>query len=86
MIRAVLSQVFDGKERPISFFSKVLTKTQRNWSVVEKEIYALIMGCQQYRQYLLGKPFELITDHKPLQFLKNIKIPSATIAKWLMQL
>ena len=49
-------------------------------------MYALLMGCQQYRQCLLGKLFELITDHKPLQFLKNIKIPSAKIARWLMQL
>ena len=85
-IGAILGQVFDGKERPISFFSKVLTKQQHNWSVREREMYALLMGCQQYRQYLLGKTFELITDHKPLKFLKNIKIPSAKIARWLMQL
>ena len=85
-IEAVLSQVFDGKERPISFFSKVLMKQQRNWSVTEREMYALLTGCQQYRQYFLGKPFELIADHKPLQFLKSIKIPSAKIARWLMQL
>ena len=85
-IGAVLSQVVNGKERPISFFSKVLSKQQRNWTVTERELYALLMGCQHYRQYLLGKQFELISDHKPLLFLKNIKIPSAKIARWLMQL
>ena len=67
-IGAVLCQVINGKERPISFFSKVLTKQQCNWSVTERVMYALLMGCQQYRKYLLGRPFELIMDHKPINF------------------
>ena len=53
---------------------------------MDRELYALLMGCQHYRQYLLGKQFELISDHKPLEFLKNNKIPCAKIARWLMQL
>ncbi len=47
-IGAVLSQVVDGKERPISFYSKVLTKQQRNWSVTEREMYAVLIGCKRF--------------------------------------
>ena len=36
VIGAVLSQVAEKKERPRAFFSKVLTKQQRNWSVTER--------------------------------------------------
>ena len=48
-IGAVLSQVVNGKERPTSFFSKVLSKQQRNWTVTERELYALLIGYQQCR-------------------------------------
>ena len=85
-IGAVLSQVVEKKERPIAFFSKVLTKQQRNWSVTERELYAVVMGCQAYRQYLLGRPFEIITDHRPLVWVRNLKNPSAKVFRWLLQL
>ena len=85
-IGAVLSQIVDKKERPIAFFSKVLTKQQRNWSVTERELYAVVMGCQTYRQYLLGRHFEIITDHRPLVWMRNLKNPSAKVFRWLLQL
>ena len=85
-IGAVLSQVVDKKERPIAFFSKVFTKQRRNWSVIEIELYAVVMECQAYRQYLLGRYFEIITDHRPLVWMRNLKNPSAKVVRWLLQL
>ncbi|GMH42995.1 hypothetical protein BSKO_10917 [Bryopsis sp. KO-2023] len=53
-VGAVLSQVVDNKERPVFFFSRVMTTAEKNYSVTEKEGLALIAGLQKFRVYLLG--------------------------------
>jgi hypothetical protein len=86
-IGAVLSQLDeDGKEKPIAFASKVLSKTERKWTETERELFALDHFVIHFKQYLYGQPFELISDHKPLVWLRTMKNPSPKLARWLMQL
>jgi hypothetical protein len=40
-IGAYLSQIIDGVEHPVYFISKFLVKEQLNWSVPEKECFAI---------------------------------------------
>lgn len=65
---AILSQIEEGKEKPISYASRVLTKAEKNYSQIQKEATAIIFGIRRYHQYLYGRsePFVLRTDHKPL--------------------
>lgn len=56
----------DGTERPIANVSKILTDTQRNYSQVQKEALAIIFGLKKFYQYLYGRKFVLVTDHRPL--------------------
>ena len=53
-------------EKPIAFASKALTKTQANYSNIEREALGLVHGVQRYHTYLYGKSFNAFTDHKPL--------------------
>jgi len=46
--------------------SKVLSKHQRNWAIIEKELLAISWGCKKLRCFLLGRPFVVRTDHAPL--------------------
>ena len=62
-ISAVLAQVQDGKERPISYASKHLTPAEKKLSVTEKELLAVVYGTKQFRCYLYGRKFTLVTDH-----------------------
>ena len=50
-ICAVLSQVFDGKERVIAYASKTLTKAERRYCVTRKELYALVHFVKYFRHY-----------------------------------
>ncbi len=56
----------DGTERPIGYASRTLNKAERNYSQLEKEGLSCVFGIKWFHAYLLGHPFNLITDHKPL--------------------
>ena len=47
-IGAVLSQVQDGKERPISFVSKALNSKQKQYCTTQKELLAVVAFTQHY--------------------------------------
>ena len=84
---AVLSQLDEeGRERPISFASRILSKVERKWGVTEREAFAIVWSVNYFRAYLLGNKFELITDHRPLTYLRTLKNPTPKIARWLLQL
>lgn len=71
-IGVVLSHVLaDGSERPIAFASKTLDKHQVRYSQIEKEGLAIVFGVKRFHQYLYGRKFTLVTDHKPLVSIFN---------------
>lgn len=81
----VLSQVQDGKERPIAFGSRTLNKAEENYSTTEKEALAIAWAVEKYRPYLHGNKFTLVTDHKPLVFIKNAT-KNSKILRWRLNL
>ena len=85
-IGGVLSQIQDGKERPISFASKVLNSAQRDYCTTRKELLAVVMFTRHFRHYLLGRVFLIRTDHASLVWLMRFKHPSGQLARWLTEL
>ena len=86
-IGAVLSQVnSNGHDMPISFASRVLSKTEKKWSVTERELLAIIWALSQFREYVYGRHFKLYTDHLPLTWLKTCKTPTPRMHRWILQL
>lgn len=85
-IGAVLSQGPDGQDRPIAYASRTLNKSESNYSTTEKELLAIIFGCKNFRPYLYGRKFRIITDHRPLKWLFNHKDPSSKLQRWRLKL
>lgn len=85
-IGAELSQIQEGKEKSISFSSKVLTPAQRKYCTTRKELLAIVTFTRQYRHYLLGRPFIVRTDHNSLTWLLNFKNVEGQLARWIEEL
>ena len=67
-IGAVLSQGPVGKDRPIAYASRTLSKTEERYSATEKEFLAIVWAVNHFRPYLYGRKFKMFTDHQPLTF------------------
>ena len=89
---AVLSHIYpDGTERPIAYASRTLTSSERNYAQLEREALSLVFGIKKFHQYLYGREFQLLTDHKPLTTILGPKtgIPSlaaARLQRWALLL
>jgi len=60
---AVLSHRFpDGKDKPIAFTSRTLTKSEQGYSQIDKEALALVYGVKYFHQFLYGRKFVLRTE------------------------
>jgi hypothetical protein len=85
-IGAVLSQKQDGREVVISYGSRVLSKSERNYCVTRRELLAMVWFTEYYKHYLLGKKFLLRTDHGSLRWLFQFREPEGQLARWLEKL
>ena len=85
----IMHRYSNGLEKPIAFASKTLTDTELKYSQIEKEGLSIIFGVKKFHQYLAGRSFELITDHRPLLSIFNPAkgIPTTTVnrlARWAL--
>ena len=83
-VGAVISHVLpNGSEHPIAFASRTLSPSECNYAQIEKEALALIFGVKKFHQYLYGRKFILVTDHKPLKAKKGIpSLAAARLQHW----
>ena len=51
---------------PVAYASRSMTETERRYAQIEKEALAVAWSCEKFRDYILGRCFEIETDHKPL--------------------
>lgn len=88
----LLQQQEDSTYRPIAYGSRALSETERKYAQIEKESLAIVFGCEHFHMYLYGRPFELETDHRPLEHIYKAKAsnpgkpPPARIERWKLRL
>ena len=65
----------DGQ--PIAYASKSLTDTETRYANIERELLASVFTCQRFNTYMLGRPFTVESDHKPLEMIHQKSLVSA---------
>ena len=84
---AVLSQKDErGLEHAVAYASRSLNKAERNYTTTEQECLAVVWAVKQFRVYLHGKGFEVVTDHAALKWLLNHCTPRGRLTRWIVQL
>jgi hypothetical protein len=62
----LLGAVITQDNRPIAFFSRILSKTQQKYSVTEIELLAIVETLKEFKGMLWGQNIKVYTDHKNL--------------------
>ncbi|CAM5111196.1 unnamed protein product [Natator depressus] len=86
-VGAVLMQKGPDQEfHPVVFLSKKLSERESNWSVSEKECYAIVYALEKLRPYVWGWRFHLQTDHAALQWLHTTTGNNKKLIRWSLAL
>ena len=74
--KSAVGAVLLQEGRPVAYASRKLRKSELNWAPIEKEMLAIVFSTQKFREYILGKPTLVQTDHRPLETI--LRKPMAT--------
>ena len=81
---AVLMQ--NGK--PIAFASKSLSDADTRYANIEREMLAVVFGCERFHTYVFGKSVTIESDHRPLEMihLKNLSAAPQRLQRMLLRI
>ncbi|GFW49579.1 retrovirus-related Pol polyprotein from transposon 17.6 [Trichonephila clavipes] len=81
-VGAVLNQ----EQRSVVFASRTLSAAERNYTVTERECFAVVWALNKFRTYLGSLPIKVITDHAALTRLTTGKNLSNRMIRWALKL
>ena len=86
-IGAILSQVDDKGDEYVCFYaSRLLKGAELQYGITEKECLAVVWAVKQFRVYLHGSKFTIVTNHNALVWLMSIRNPTGRLARWSIYL
>jgi hypothetical protein len=71
--------------QPIAYTHHKFSSTAVNWSVLEKELYALVFSLQRLDYYIRLRHFTAETDHSNILYLQQSLIPKLVRRKLFVQ-
>lgn len=86
-IGAVLTQTddqMDNAERPICFLSRKLQPDETGYSIVEKELLAIVYAMHKSRKYLVDTRFTLYTYNNAVKWLIQQSDPRSRLRRWII--
>ena len=85
-----ISASLNQEGRPVAFYSRTLSGSEKSHSAVEKEAYAIVESIKKWRHFLLNTHFKLVTDQESVAFIYSKrhkgKIKNEKIQRWKIEL
>ena len=83
----LLQEQPEGGILPVAYASRKLKPAETRYAQIEREALAIVFGVTRFNQYLLGRFFTIMSDHKPLLSVlaKDKSVPiqvSTRLKKW----
>ena len=80
----LIQESSDGLDHPVCYYSKKFNKCQKNYSTIEKELLAIILGLQHFEAYISPSSYSVViySDHNPLTFLSRIRNSNQRLLRW----
>ena len=77
-----------GTDRPTAF---TVAPVEKRYSHLDKEALAILFGVKHFHQYIYGRPFVILSDHKPLIHILSeskatLVMASARLQRWALLL
>ena len=85
-IEAVLEQREDGKPYVVYYASKTLNEAQRNYTIIENKLLAIVYALDKLRAYLVGLVIVIFTDHSALKYLLTKQDAKERLIRWVLLL
>ena len=82
----ILSQEQNREGRVIAYAIKTLSSEQQNYCAAKKELLAVVIFVEHFRQYFYGTAFTIRTDNSSLRWLHNFRNIDGMLARWLASL
>ena len=67
-----VGSVISHNNKPIAFFSRKLSKLQRNYTKTEKELLAIVECLKQFRGIIFGYELNVFSDHKNMVYAATL--------------
>jgi hypothetical protein len=84
--RKEIGVVLMQEDRPLAFTNKQLSERNFGKSIYEKEMLAILHVVDLWHPYLLGKRFQIKTDHQSLKYFLEQRLSSPEKQKWVTNL
>jgi hypothetical protein len=81
-----LGAVLLQDNHPVAFWSRTMNDAESRYHTTEKELLGVVASVEEWRCYLLDKPFRVITDHNPNTFFETKPQLSPRQVRWSQRL
>lgn len=81
-IAGILLQKQKGGWRIVCCHTRKLNDAELNYGITDLEALAVVDSMEKFIPYLIGRPFQLLTDHSALQVVEENQSKSARLRRW----
>ena len=86
-VGGILSQKHeDGLWHAVAYRSESMNKEERNYEIYDREMLGLIRALEDWQHFLEGIEFEVVTDHKNIEWWATMRDLNRRQARWSLYL